>query len=394
VNQIQSNRILFFLLAMTIGLCPVIGYGTSVFPDWRWSDEEPSPEEKPQAISQKQSTKYIEDGRAMQSVPASLVTEALGGIDDLNWGNKNACLGPARLFDSASALDLNRTWKSPEELKKYIHCYLPPNEKYHTEFDKHAEKIAKAGVAFGLPPNLVECAFLRESKFISESKSHKACVGIAQIKAATANYIGQIIRENPESSSRKDKYQMEQTALGGRADQLKAQGVRAKSPFRGEFARRRINAWHYDTVESWRKYHSMMGLKDPGTYEAKSRTDPDRSIPAGAFYFKFISVEVLNLLNVNDPAEQAALAKDPRFAQCIAAIYNWGPRGFQNLAIRYQKAGRRLDTIDQVLEMLQKGAPRETRNYMYAIKTCSERDNFRSYETPDHRRDLSCKDTQ
>ncbi|MBL7669333.1 MAG: hypothetical protein JNM39_02495 [Bdellovibrionaceae bacterium] len=289
-------------------------------------------------------------------------------------------------------------FKERQELEDYIECFFGPEKpnnytklltvdgkalkKNTSHTDSKAmsiqDQVEMSAKAFDLPPAFLACSYLKESGLNPKVESVRDCVGIAQINEVTSKQIDKIIggdleempKGNKRSKYRKTRQEYQEildreippeTQLNKwEIARLKAQRTHAS-----------VMLAHHELAVSWKKYFTDRNLAVPPRFDMTMVKNPTFAIPAGALYFKYLALQLRQSL----PDDASKVSQRPDTIQILAAQSNWGPGSVRRLAQNRRSESGPIKSADELLDLLFKRGPNETKNHMSAIKTCMEAGN-------------------
>lgn len=335
------------------------------------------------------------DSRPQMSRPEPLqgdvsdVPDVARMMESLRYPNKAQCFPVPQFMKSAVRDSGQGLFKQREDLEKYITCYLSPSsparytgKQDQTTANKKKQKtqpkgpstqdqIENAATAFGLPPAFLACSYLKESTLDPIQVNPAGdCFGIAQIKVSTAGYMKSMTTEKLTKTEidEFEKILSEDIKLEDPSNpfqQINISRIRRKA---------KLKLMRNDLSKSWQAYLSSNSLSSPKRFDEAMLKNPAYGIPAGALYYKYLASHIISELP-NGPENSEALMQSPVFMQILAATYNRGPGKVSTLIKKATALSGPVTSAEDLLALLYKHSPVETRGHMSAIKTCMETGN-------------------
>jgi hypothetical protein len=234
--------------------------------------------------------------------------------------------------------------RSPHQVDAYIRCQLRgrlESDKLERELDylnQYRHYIKAAAKSFGIPPQLLQCAILRETAFDAESESSTAAArGMCQITPITQTAIDQIVRND---SSR----------LSGMWDEAFV-----------DLIQKDLYGFPNENGEA----------EPPTAFTTNGVHRSQNCIVASALYFRDMLQGLASLTKDSSPEQLIENnSSDPsaytNLLLILGAAYNSGPQAIRDIVSKTSPAFQ----LKTMVAKIAKDASGETKRYVESLRRC------------------------
>lgn len=279
--------------------------------------------------------------------------------------------------------------RSPFQVDQYISCQISARsdekapewlKKYNDEYRHY---IKSAAENFGVPPQLLQCSFLKESVYNAEvGDSTSGAQGLCQFMPNTRDYIDRVLSSASDRQKSGRLYDL---------IELEEQGLIKESEYdyynsimHLDDLYRRWNQTFIDLDQQGRyPYRSDGQLDLPTGFSSVGVKRPQNCIAGAALYFR----DITSQLSVNIEAtsqDQILSGQSARgdgnatlnLMLIMGAAYNAGPGTVNSLL----KADGSSMTLQQMVETLEASNNKEMTDYIKSLRRCLDPGNFEAPE--------------
>lgn len=278
--------------------------------------------------------------------------------------------------------------RSPAQIDQYMDCMLAnatlAGDGHSQYFSNYRTYIQSASEAFGVPAQLLQCIFLKESQYnkdIRESEVRNAkgekvpgAQGLCQIMNGTRKDVNTIIKEGRNFEKREEEYSAKL-----RDDNQLSNSNRRYMTIKLRQVRQYRN-WKTYFSNQW--YRDLHGSSVPNSFSNVGRKRPENCIGAAALILREklweISDGSFSDMNFDQLTNNRAGDNDPNAARnlmlIMGASYNAGSGGRVGDVIRNADP----QTLEEIARQLKTNpAVRlETQNYLQSLENCLTPGNF------------------
>jgi hypothetical protein len=269
--------------------------------------------------------------------------------------------------------------RSPFQVDQYISCQLAARgEEQAPQWlldynDQYRLYIKSAAATFGVPPQLLQCAFLKESVYNSDVKnSGSGAEGLCQIMPDTRNYIDQVLssaadrRASGKIYDAIEEMEMDQVQSG---DEAYYKTILKQDDL--------YQLWNQNFInldqQGLYPYRSEGQLDLPTGFSSIGVKRPQNCIAGAALYFRDITSKLSVKIETTSGDEilSGQSAKGDENATLnlmliMGAAYNAGPGTINNLL---KKDGSSM-TLQEMVETLEASGNKEMTDYMKSLRSC------------------------
>lgn len=275
---------------------------------------------------------------------------------------------------------------TPNEVDAYVECqlqHLTLIEENASEWksdykEKYVHYINEAATSFGVPPQLLQCSFLKEGKFNRNAKESiiykwedgdvakdddgnrirlPGAKGMCQFMDETASHVDTILVR-----AQRNLHIEEPSTRTGKKD--RDLWRRWEQTFNGLIS----NGLYAD-----------YGTDIPTRFSTTGALRPQNCIAAAALYYNDMVTQISAHLNVDDIGDvlHEAIDGSDRDATknlmiVLAAAYNAGPGAIGRILKRLETPV----TLQAMANQVKEYAPRETKRYITSLENCLSPNNF------------------